>query len=304
MRQTEQSRLDAALIRALQRDGRASVLDLARAHGVSRHVIAERLQVLTERDGLRVVAALDPGFAGHHVLTHSMVSIDGPVRPVAEAVARLPDAVFVSLASGERPLVVESRHATVAGLHATLDSVRAIRGVRGIRVTTYAEVLRGFFVAARREDIVLDDLDRELIGILQTDGRISYRALAEAVHRSPSAVRSRVRRLIDAGVMRIAAIKSGVLSPSRFATGIGITVSGDPDPVRRFILDSPAVEFAARSHGAHDFVATVVGASSVEVLDIIEQLRALEDVAALETWTHFDVIKEDYARLAGVSTGG
>ncbi len=260
--------------------------------------------MLTERNGLRVVAALDPGFAGHHVLTHSMVSVDGPVRPVAEAVARLSDAVFVSMASGERPLVFESRHASLAALHSTLDAVRTVDGVRGIRVTTYAEVLRGFFVAPRREDIVLDDLDRELIAILQRDGRASYRALGEAVHRSPSAVRCRVRRLIDAGVIRIAAIKSGGLSANRFATGIGITVSGDPRPVRDFILDCGSVEFAARSHGAHDFVTTVVGPSSLEVLAVLERLRALDAVAALETWTHFDIVKEDYARALGLVVKG
>lgn len=275
------------------------MVDLARGHGVSRHVIAERLRVLTERDGLRVVAALDPGVAGHHVLTHSMVRVDGPVQPIADAVARLPNAVFVSIASGKRPLVFESRHGSSQELLDTLEMVRAISGVREIRVTTYVEVLRGFFVPQRREKIVLNKLDFELIAALQADGRISYRALAEIVHRSPSAVRSRVQRLISAGVICIAAIKSGGLSTGRFATGLGITLAGRSEPVRQFILESESIEFAARSHGAHDFVATAVGSSSAEVLATIEALRALDEVAAVETWAHFDLVKEDYARAMG-----
>ncbi|SMX99728.1 Lrp/AsnC family transcriptional regulator [Brevibacterium aurantiacum] len=299
MGQTEDSLLDTAIIRTLQLDGRESILDLARALGVSRHVIAERLRMLTERDGLRVVAALDPGVAGHHVLTHSMVSVDGPVAPTAEEVARLPNAVFVSIASGERPLVFESRHSSSRELLETLESVRAIPGVREIRVTTYVDVLRGFFVAQSRNEISLDELDRELITALQSDGRASYRALAEVVHRSPSAVRSRVQRLITAGVIRIAAIKSGGLSSNRFATGLGIALAGRSDPVRKFILESESIEFAARSHGAYDFVATAVGPSSTEVLAAIEALRGLDEVATVETWTHFNLVKEDYTRAIG-----
>lgn len=303
MGHSEESHLDAAIIRALQFDGRTTVLDLARAHGVSRQVISERLRVLTERDGLRVVAALDPGVAGHHVLTHSMVRVDGPVSPVAEEVRRLPNAVFVSVTSGERPLVFESRHGSSQELLETLDTVRTFSGVREIRVTTYVEVLRGFFVPQRRDDIALDELDFELIAALQADGRTSFRTLAEVVHRSPSAVRSRVQRLISAGVIRIAAIKSGGLSTSRFATGLGITLAGSFAPVRQFILESDSIEFAARSHGAHDFIATAVGSSSTEVLATVEGLRGLADVATVETWAHFDLVKEDYATAMGRVVG-
>ena len=297
--QTENSHLDTAIIRTLQLDGRVSVLDLARSFGVSRHLIAERLKILTDHEGLRVVAALDPGVAGHHVLTHSMVRVDGPVHPVAEAIAQFPNAVFVSITSGERPLVFESRHGSSAELLETLETVRTIPGVREVRVTTYVDVLRGFFVPQTRQSISLDDVDFELITALQDDGRASYRALAELVHRSPSAVRTRVQRLISAGVIRIAAIKSGGLSTNRFATGLGIALAGPSEPVRKYILDSESIEFAARSHGAHDFIATAVGSTSSEVLSTMEDLRAFGEVAAVETWTHLDLVKEDYARAMG-----
>lgn len=69
--------------------------------------------------------------------------------------------------------------------------------------------------------------------------------------------------------------------------------------MRKFILDSESIEFAARSHGAHDFIATAVGSTSAEILSTMEDLRALDEVAAVETWTHFDLVKEDYARAMG-----
>ncbi|MDR6868506.1 DNA-binding Lrp family transcriptional regulator [Microbacterium resistens] len=242
-----------------------------------------------------MVAALDPGFVGHHVLVHAMVSTTGPAREVATRIAEVDDAVFVSLVSGSHPLVFESRHGNDEQLHAMLDHVRRIPTVRQVQVTTYGEVLRGFFVADSRREIALDDLDHRLIAALQIDGRASYRELAEAVHLSPSSVRSRVRRLIEAGLIRISAIPSGGVSRNRVAVGVGIILGDDAEPVRRYLVDSPAIDFAARSHGSYDFVATIGGSSAVDVLEVIEQLRALPPVSGLESWTHLDVVKEDYA---------
>ena len=52
------------------------------------------------------------------------------------------------------------------------------------------------------ETPVLDRIDRRIIGILQTDGRISWRELADRVHLAPSSVADRVRRLEQTGVIR------------------------------------------------------------------------------------------------------
>ncbi|MHA3722963.1 Lrp/AsnC family transcriptional regulator [Leucobacter sp. HY1910] len=292
-------RLDAELVHALQLDGRASIQDLAEQFGVSRDLVSHRLKFLFTQGGLRVVAAVDPGFAGHHLLTHAMVDLDGPARPVATDLARLEGAVFVSLVSGTCPLVFESRNAGQAELHETLAHARRLPGVERIRVTTYGEILKGFFVSQQRSEIELDALDHELIGHLQHDGRASYRTLADLVHLSPSSVRARVQRLIASGVIRISAIKAGGISRSRLAIGIGITARGATDEIRDFIMESQAIDFAASAHGNFDFIATLVGPSAGTLLATLEDLRALSAVAAIESWTHLDIVKEDYARTLG-----
>lgn len=298
-RATDNDAIDADLVRALQEDGRASISELAGRLGASRDLVSQRLQWLQSNGGLRVVAALDPSVVGHTLLVHTMIDVSGPALPVAREIAMMGDAVFVSMTSGALPVVVESRHGGVDELHASLDAMRRIPNVRRLRVSTYAEVLQGFFVSERREEVTLDALDRSLIAELQRDGRASYRALGEIVHLAPSSARARVRRLVDTGVIRISALKSGGPSRSRFAIGIGITVSGDAAPVRDAIMASPAIDFAARSHGVFDFIATVVGTASAPLLHVIEALRGIEQVSALESWTHYDVIKEDYARTLG-----
>lgn len=52
------------------------------------------------------------------------------------------------------------------------------------------------------ERVVLDKIDREILSILQSDGRIPWQTLGDRVHLSPNAVSDRVRRLIRAGVIQ------------------------------------------------------------------------------------------------------
>ena len=50
------------------------------------------------------------------------------------------------------------------------------------------------------ENTLLDEIDRRIIDILQTDGRISWKDLADRVHLAPSSVADRVLlaiRLLD-----------------------------------------------------------------------------------------------------------
>jgi Lrp/AsnC family leucine-responsive transcriptional regulator len=67
--------------------------------------------------------------------------------------------------------------------------------------------------------MLLDDLDRQMLTILQTEGRISNAALAERLHLSPSPCLRRLRALEHAGV--IAGYRA-VLDRPRL--GLGLTV--------------------------------------------------------------------------------
>ena len=53
---------------------------------------------------------------------------------------------------------------------------------------------------------VLDDVSKAIIEQLQQDGRRSYAAIGKVVGLSEAAVRQRVQRLIDSGVMQVVAV--------------------------------------------------------------------------------------------------
>jgi len=52
------------------------------------------------------------------------------------------------------------------------------------------------------ETVSIDKIDREILSILQTDGRIAWQTLSDRVHLSPNAVAERVRRLTRTGVIK------------------------------------------------------------------------------------------------------
>ena len=59
---------------------------------------------------------------------------------------------------------------------------------------------------AVRGTTALDDVSKSIIEQLQQDGRRSYASIGKAVGLSEAAVRQRVQRLTEAGVMQIVAV--------------------------------------------------------------------------------------------------
>lgn len=287
---------DAALVRALQEDGRASVHALATRLGQPRASVSTRLRAMLADGSVRVIAAVDPAFLGQHVLAHVSVRTDGAVEPVAERLRDLDETVLVSAVGGAHDLVTEVRVASVAGLHALLADVRALPGVAAISTLVYTTVVKGFFVSEYRGELRMDETDLALIELLQRDGRMSYRALGEAVRLSPSAVTTRVRRLIDGGVVKISAVEARGLTHRQLSMGVGLNLTGDDDPVLEALRGWRGVDFAARTLGRFDVVATLVEPTAGALFDSVERIRSLPGVTRLETWLHLAVLKEDYAR--------
>ncbi|WP_456284932.1 Lrp/AsnC family transcriptional regulator [Microbacterium sp. JZ101] len=287
---------EADLVRALQEDGRASIHSLALRLGQSRAAISTRLRAMLADGTVRVVAAVDPAFLGQHVLAHVSVRADGSVQPIAEHLRGLPETVLVSAVGGSHDLVTEVRVGSMATLHELLARIRGLSGVVDISTLIYSTVVKGFFVSDYQGDLVIDDIDMSLIEMLQRDGRMSYRALGEAVRLSPSAVTTRVQRLIAGGVIKISAVEARGLAHRQLSMGVGLNLSGEDDAVIDALREWRGVDFAARTLGRFDAVATLVEPTAGALYASLERLRTLPGVARMESWLHLAVLKEDYAR--------
>ena len=78
-----------------------------------------------------------------------------------------------------------------------------------------------------RRQFVLDDVSRAIIEQLQEDGRRPYARIAAAVGLSEAAVRQRVQRLLDAGVMQIVGVTDPLQVGFSRQAMVGVRTSGD-----------------------------------------------------------------------------
>src|SRR2546429_908346 len=102
---------------------------------------------------------------------------------------------------------------------------------------------------------VLDAVNKQIIEQLQRDGRMSYASLAKIVGLSEAAVRQRVQRLLDAGVMQIVAVTDPLTLGFARQVMVGVRVSGDIRPVAKALAAIPEVDYVVICAGGYDLLA-------------------------------------------------
>lgn len=142
----------------------------------------------------------------------------------------------------------------------------------------------------------LDDISKRLIELLQDDGRMAYATLAQEVGLSEAAVRHRVLKLRDEGVMQIVA----VTDPLKLGFGreamIGINVTSDVREVAAEIAKIEEIDYVMITSGRFDIMAELVAASDDELLDIVSgQVRAISGVGSIETFVYLRLVKQTYS---------
>jgi Lrp/AsnC family transcriptional regulator for asnA, asnC and gidA len=138
--------------------------------------------------------------------------------------------------------------------------------------------------------IPLDEIDHQLIGLLQRDGRASYAELAPAVGLSAPAVRQRVQRLIEGGVVQIVAVTDPLALGLPVMALVGIRVSGDALAVADALGAIERVIYVVVTSGAYDLFAEVVCQDMTELFSIINsQIRPMPEVAEVESFPYFDI---------------
>src|SRR5690554_6924992 len=98
-------------------------------------------------------------------------------------------------------------------------------------------------VNANNKPVHLDDVSKHIIEQLQTDGRKSYSEIGKAVGLSEAAVRQRVRKLTDSGVMQVVAVTDPMQLGFYRQAMVGIRVTGDTTTVIDRLASIPAVDY-------------------------------------------------------------
>jgi Lrp/AsnC family transcriptional regulator for asnA, asnC and gidA len=141
----------------------------------------------------------------------------------------------------------------------------------------------------------LDELSKAIIEKLQQDGRRSYSGIGKAVGLSEAAVRQRVQRMVDAGVMQIVAVTDPLQLGFARQAMIGIHCTGDTTHLADKLAAIDAVDYVVLTAGSFDAIVEVVCEDDGDLLNLLNtQIRALPGVISTETLVYLKLVKQQY----------
>ena len=141
----------------------------------------------------------------------------------------------------------------------------------------------------------MDAVSLAIIEQLQEDGRRPYAAIGKAVGLSEAAIRQRVQKLLDQGVMQIVAVTDPLTVGFRRQAMLGIHVDGDLDPVADALSAMSEVEYIVITAGSFDLMAEIVCEDDDHLLDVInKRVRTLPGVRSTEIFVYLKLRKQTY----------
>ena len=151
-------------------------------------------------------------------------------------------------------------------------------------------------MTSRSRPIALDDVSKAIIEQLQQDGRRSYAAIGKVVGLSEAAVRQRVQRLIEGGVMQVVAVTDPLELGFARQAMVGIRVTGPLEPVADKIAELDEVDYVVVTAGTYDLLVEVVCESDEHLLEVISgKIRRISGVVGTETFMYLKLRKQTYS---------
>lgn len=158
------------------------------------------------------------------------------------------------------------------------------------------------YVATRTPDhrggsgaLAIDSVSKAIIEQLQEDGRRPYAAIGKAVGLSEAAVRQRVQKLIDQGVMQIVAVTDPLTVGFQRQAMVGINVEGDVGHVADALAEMAEVEYVVVTAGSFDLLIEIVCEDDDHLLETInKRIRTLPGVRSTESFVYLKLRKQTY----------
>jgi len=145
------------------------------------------------------------------------------------------------------------------------------------------------------ETMPLDDTSKQIIEELQQDGRRSYAAISKSVGLSEAAVRQRVARLLESGLIQIVAVTDPLQVGFRRAAMVGVVVTGDIEDVAQRLAQDPEIDYIVVTAGGFDLLVEVVCEDDDGLLQLVNgRIRAIPGVLRTETFVYLRLSKQTY----------
>ena len=148
----------------------------------------------------------------------------------------------------------------------------------------------------RKAAMVLDEVSKAIIEQLQQDGRRSYAAIGKVVGLSEAAVRQRVQRLTESGVMQVVAVTDPLQLGFARQAMVGIRCRGELEVVAEALGELQEVDYVVITAGSYDLLVEVVAESDDHLLELISmKIRSIPNVESTETFMYLKLQKQTYS---------
>jgi Lrp/AsnC family transcriptional regulator for asnA, asnC and gidA len=140
----------------------------------------------------------------------------------------------------------------------------------------------------------IDVISKQIIEQLQQDGRRSYAAIGKAVGLSEAAVRQRVQRLIETGIMQIVGVTDPLMLGFSRQAMIAIKCEGDLEMVADQLAAMDEIDYVVITAGSFDILVELVCESDDEMLEMLNRIRSVPTVTSTESFVYLKLRKQTY----------
>jgi DNA-binding Lrp family transcriptional regulator len=247
------NKLDSQILELLRQDGRRSQESLAKEIGVSIMTVGRRIRSLVKHRVIHIGAAVDSSKVGNP--TSVMLGLELEPHRVQVAMrdlANSPATLLILRTVGRFDAVASLWFRSPLELSDFLEhALSKMKGIRGSETLLSLRNIKGPYTPVPPG--LIDSPDRDLIALLQEDGRRKNAELAPLLKMSRSTVGRRVRRLFNTKTISIGAYP--LPSPDEVTCFLGIrTKTGSLATVSEALAAHPAVGWLNTCTGRFDLI--------------------------------------------------
>ena len=129
----------------------------------------------------------------------------------------------------------------------------------------------------------VDETDEKIIRILQADSRRAFVDIANEIGLSESAVRRRVKNLVDRTIIKRFTIELGVSDKTSAITLISVASTADTSAVSDRLMNLNGVKVVYEITGQYDIAAIIAAPAIADINKCIDDIRKIEGVSDTDT---------------------
>lgn len=129
----------------------------------------------------------------------------------------------------------------------------------------------------------VDETDEKILRILQADSRRAFVDIANEIGLSESAVRRRVKNLVDRTIIKRFTIELGVSDKTSAITLISVASTADSSAVSDQLMNLNGVKVVYEITGQYDIAAIIAAPAIADINKCIDDIRKIEGVSDTDT---------------------